>query len=125
MSYDAIYNGTRQALRCDAERAIRDAVDTQIQGLSQAIIIIKDEYQITAIEQRRPSVIFRPSLTIDGNGWCALYGDNLQDGVAGYGATPDAAMRSFDEAWGATLKRNSDNALDEICPVPPFPSVRP
>lgn len=44
----------------------------------------------------RPSVLYRPKLSIDGNQWCALYGDNLQDGIAGFGDTPADAMRRFD-----------------------------
>lgn len=40
---------------------------------------------------------------MDGNLWCALYGDDLQNGIAGFGATPAAAMREFDKAW-ATCK---------------------
>ncbi len=51
----------------------------------------------------RPSAIYRPSLHIDGNQWCALYGDNLQDGVAGFGDSPAAAMWDFDKAWAAKL----------------------
>jgi hypothetical protein len=36
---------------------------------------------------------------MDGNQWCALYGDNLQDGVCGFGDSPAAAMQDFDMAW--------------------------
>jgi hypothetical protein len=50
-----------------------------------------------------PSAVYRPALKMDGNQWCALYGDNLQDGIAGFGDTPAAAMREFDKAW-ATCK---------------------
>lgn len=50
-------------------------------------------------EHMRPSMLYRPRLTVDGNQWCALYGDNLQDGVAGFGGSPDLAYRSFDLAW--------------------------
>lgn len=46
-----------------------------------------------------PSAIYRPALSIDGNQWCALYGDNLQDGVAGFGDSPALAMEAFDKAW--------------------------
>lgn len=52
-----------------------------------------------AAQQTRPSVLFRPALSTDGTMWCALFGDNLQEGVAGFGETPDAAMRAFDKAW--------------------------
>lgn len=48
---------------------------------------------------QRPSVLYRPKISIDGNQWCALYGENLQDGVAGFGDTPELAMIDFDRAW--------------------------
>lgn len=39
----------------------------------------------------------------DGNQWCALFGENIQDGVVGFGDGPDAAMWAFDEAWREKL----------------------
>ena len=52
-----------------------------------------------ANEQQRPSVLFRPKLSKDGNQWCALLGNNLQEGCAGFGDTPADAMWRFDTAW--------------------------
>jgi hypothetical protein len=46
-----------------------------------------------------PHVLMRPKLALDGNQWCALYGENLQEGVAGFGDTPAGAMQAFDQAW--------------------------
>jgi hypothetical protein len=40
----------------------------------------------------------KPKLLIDGNQWCCLYGENLQDGVAGFGDTPHAAILEFNKA---------------------------
>ena len=51
------------------------------------------------VERVRPCVLFRPALYPDGNQWCALYGVNLQEGVAGFGATPADACADFDTAW--------------------------
>ena len=48
---------------------------------------------------RAPSTHMRPRLYIDGDKWCALYGDNLQDGCAGFGDTPEGAMADFDHNW--------------------------
>ena len=56
-------------------------------------------FTITAVEWRRPSVIFRPSLFLIGTDYCALYGKGLQTGCAGFGKTPDEAMRDFDKNW--------------------------
>ena len=47
----------------------------------------------------RPFVLLKPRIFVDENKWCALYGDNLQDGVAGFGDTPDKASRDFDQHW--------------------------
>lgn len=52
----------------------------------------------------RPCMKWRPRLFIDGNQWCALYGENLQDGVAGFGDSPEAAMLAFDREWVTPLK---------------------
>jgi len=50
-----------------------------------------------------PSVMYRPSIFIDGNQWCALYGENLQDGVAGFGDSPSKAMTNFNKNWARAL----------------------
>lgn len=50
-----------------------------------------------------PSVLYRPSLSIDGDKWCALYGEDLQNGVAGFGKSPELAMLAFNQAWWRKL----------------------
>ena len=52
----------------------------------------------------RPSYMLKPALSLDGNKWCALYGDNLQDGVAGFGDTPALAYADFDKAWVSPVR---------------------
>jgi hypothetical protein len=51
----------------------------------------------------QPSVLYRPSLSIDGNQWCALYGEDLQSGVAGFGISPQHAMWDFNKNWHKVL----------------------
>lgn len=72
-----------------------------------------------ATAKLRPSVIWRPSIAQDGGQWRVLYGDNLQDGVAGFGKTPEEAMADFDKNWKtATVKPCKDCgkfANDCIC----------
>jgi hypothetical protein len=48
---------------------------------------------------------YKPRLFIDGDKWCALYGENLQDGVAGFGDSPAEAYNDFDINWGKKLGR--------------------
>ena len=70
------------------------------------IALVREQERIEALymETFRPSMLYKPKLSIDGNQWCALYGDNLQDGVAGFGDSPDAAYRAFDNAWYEKVK---------------------
>ncbi len=58
----------------------------------------------TEYMRQRPSVMYRPAIRLDGNQWCALYGDNLQDGVSGFGDSPEAAMADFDKNWAKPLE---------------------
>ena len=46
-----------------------------------------------------PHVVYKPKLSKDGDQWCALLGDNIQEGVCGFGDTPADAMWQFDAAW--------------------------
>lgn len=35
----------------------------------------------------------------DGNRWCVLWGSNIQDGISGFGDTPDKAILDFNAAF--------------------------
>ena len=54
-------------------------------------------------QYERPSVLYRPSLYLDGSQWCALYGSDLQSGGCGFGDSPEKAMADFDADWCKTL----------------------
>lgn len=77
-------------------------------AFAHAAQMIQAYWQCAAGEYERPSVLFRPKLSIDGDQWCALYGDNLQDGVAGFGDSPAKAMYDFDRAWQKSLPETRD-----------------
>lgn len=98
-SYQAIYDAVRSKIsNCDTssivERVVYEVFDIsfQKQHLQQEIYAVSHEMQ-------RPSVLLRPVISRDGNMWCALYGENLIEGIAGFGETPDAAFRDFDARW--------------------------
>jgi hypothetical protein len=42
--------------------------------------------------------VLKPRLTKDGDMWCALYGENLQVGISGFGHNPAAALYAFEAA---------------------------
>jgi len=50
-------------------------------------------------ERIRPFMLLRPKIFPDGNQWCALYGENIQDGVCAFGDTPAKAAAQFDIEW--------------------------
>lgn len=52
-----------------------------------------------AQEKCRPFMLLRPRIYLDGNQWCVLYGENIQEGVCAFGDTPDDASRKFDLVW--------------------------
>lgn len=62
-------------------------------------LVAGEEQTIAAMEQQRPFVLLKPRMFPDGNQWCALYGDDLQEGVAGFGDTPASAAANFDLNW--------------------------
>jgi len=85
-----IYNGN-----------IGDAVQNAIResNIGHYFMLAGQEIQSAASEMQRPSVLFRPRLFLDGNMYCALYGDDLMNGCGGFGETADKAMRDFDLNW--------------------------
>lgn len=52
-------------------------------------------------EEMNLFVPLRPKLTLDGDQFCVLHGDDLQTGVAGFGNTPERAIWAFNKAWGS------------------------
>ena len=70
-----------------------------VNAACHAIAMNQETERMAIGERMRPSTLYRPTLSKDGNQWCALYGENLRDGIAGFGNSPDGAMRDFDVAW--------------------------
>lgn len=54
----------------------------------------------------RPHVLMRPRVFMENlTTWCCLYGENLQDGVAGFGSCPREACADFDRHWNWSKKQ--------------------
>jgi len=97
-SYQAIYDAVRSRISGFDGQALIDRVAYQFDFSVYAQQIQEDALNVT-YEMQRPSTIYRPTLSIDGNQWCAIYGENLQDGVAGFGDSVAKAMDDFDANW--------------------------
>lgn len=106
-TYQAVYDATRSKIQGGS---VQDAIENAIRdsGFSHYAQQAFYAWQINANEHIKPSVLMRPRIFIDGNEWCALYGDNIQDGVAGFGKSPQEAMFAFDNEWAAKLPENKD-----------------
>jgi|SRR3990172_1780501 len=69
--------------------------------LAPILAKIRIDRMIKPVEKRRPSFELKIVPKLDGNKWCALYGENLQEGIAGFGDSPDESMLNFDKEWFA------------------------
>jgi len=98
-SYQAIYDAVRSRISNGDVGSALERVASQSLDVSHAKALLQEQIWHVGSEMTRPSVLHRPSLSVDGTKWCAMLGDNLMDGLAGFGETPDAAMRAFDTAF--------------------------
>lgn len=103
-TYQAVYDAVRSRMgSIDVHSACEMAIRNAFDGASHHMVCIAETYRWAAEQQARPSAIYRPEIKIDGNKWMALYGENIQDGVAGFGDSPSEAMAEFDKAWDSKL----------------------
>lgn len=74
-----------------------------------------------------PSVVYKPKLYPDGDQWCALYGDDLQSGVCGFGDTPIKAMEDFDKnfVYQKAIAHNKSDLLSATFPGLQIPDFSP
>lgn len=97
--YQAIYDAVRSRI---SNGNVGDAISEiarQSFDISHALAVLTQDFSIVAMEQQRPFVLLKPKISRDGDEWCFLYGENLQDGIAGFGDTPEKASRDFDTKW--------------------------
>ncbi len=99
-NYQAVFDAVRSRIsNCDIGNAVENAI-----GRPDIDSHFRNAAQEIAAQMTRPSVLFRPIISQDGDMWCALLGGSLADGVAGFADTPDKAMYAFDSAWYAKAK---------------------
>ncbi len=97
-NYQAVYDATRSRMsNGDIGEAVLSAFRDANLGHYSEMCFQTFREVLSAYD--RPSAIYKPKLSQDGNMWCALLGDDLQVGLAGFGKTPDLAMSDFDQNW--------------------------
>lgn len=103
-TYQPIYDAVRSRIGgVDVGAAIESAIREA--NISHFAMMAAESARCAAAELSRPSVLFRPSIYIDGDQWCALYGSDLQSGVAGFGDSPEEAMWRFDQEWSKKIEQ--------------------
>lgn len=97
-TYQPIYDAVRSRIRNgDIGQAVENAL--MMSDIGHGVAMAANAVAESHSEHSRPSAVMRPSLFLDGNMYCALYGEDLMDGCAGFGDTPEAAMADFDKNW--------------------------
>ena len=105
-TYQAIYDAVRSRISGgNIAEAVADVARNSF-DISHQIACVVGDFSMAAKyhaqagrDASRPFILLRPRIFPDGNAWCALYGDNIQEGVCGFGDTPNAASIAFDIAW--------------------------
>ena len=72
------------------------ACDLSAQAICFAADQVNISFQQAIWEYERPVVVFKPRLSLDGDQYCFLLGDDLMNGVAGFGDTVAKAAQDFD-----------------------------
>lgn len=72
-----------------------------VQGVIEGQAIQSAEFNLIAL--------LKPRISIDGDQWCVLWGENLQDGVAGFGDTAYLAVLDFNKAWHVSANKDTNH----------------
>lgn len=67
--------------------------------------------EATAQAHGEPFVVYGATLAPDGSLWCALLGENIMEGVTGFGDTPAKAVADFNANW---YKQQTPHAMSTI-----------
>lgn len=95
----AIYDAVRSRISNGDVGAAVERVAYEALDISYAKAMLQEQIAAVGYEMVRPSVLYRPSISLDGNCYCALYGEDLMSGCAGFGETMADAMADFDQNW--------------------------
>ena len=97
--YQAIYDAVRSRISNGDVGSVIERVASNAFDISYSRLAVQDAFCAAAWEAQRPSVLFRPTVGLDGNMYSVLYGEDLMNGCAGFGKTMAEAMADFDKNW--------------------------
>lgn len=100
MSYSQeIYDAVRSRISNTDLGGIVERVARESFDLSWQKTALQEQISTIGYEYTRPSAVFRPRVSLDGDKYCVLYGEDLMSGCAGFGQTMAEAMTDFDVNW--------------------------
>lgn len=87
--------------------------------LSQESAVRHEGEMAVIIEQQEMNLftMLKPKVSIDGNQYCVLYGDNLQEGIAGFGDTLMLAIYDFNKQFHKPIIKSAVHGAAGNCPT--------
>ena len=73
-------------------------------AVDQTMAAMQEMERYCAAHPRSPAAIRRPRLSIRGRTVIALLGPAIEEGIAGFGDTVQAALRAFDAQYSRSLR---------------------
>ena len=95
-THQAIYDAVRSKISGGDIGSVVEGVARDAFDISHRVEMVSNEFITAAYEMQRPCVLFKPTISVDGNKYCALLGEDLMNGVSGFGDTVAQAMWDFD-----------------------------
>ena len=94
--YQATYDVVSRKIGYFDAGELIDKINCNFSNIDQYFRNAADElsYELT-----RPCILYKVIPFKDGNEWCALLGENIQDGICGFGKSPYLALKEFDNAF--------------------------
>jgi hypothetical protein len=76
----------------------------------QTLAAMQEMERYCATHPGSPAAVRRPGLTIRGRTFVALLGPSIEEGIAGFGDSVQAALRAFDAQYSRSLTRTANRA---------------
>ena len=76
----------------------------------QTLAAMQEMERYCAAHPGSPAAVRRPGLSIRGRTFVALLGPTIEEGIAGFGDSVQAALRAFDKQYSRSLARTANRA---------------
>jgi len=76
----------------------------------QTLAAMQEMERYCAAHPGSPAAVRRPGLSIRGRTFVALLGPTIEEVIAGFGDSVQAALRAFDKQYSRSLARNANRA---------------